>query len=65
MMNNVSLGTFIREHVVLQGIERGVYRRDFSIYAAGSCRDAHSGEGNGDQALISVIREGYEIGTVI
>ena len=65
MMNNARLGTYIRDHVNKEGVERGVYRRDFSIYAAGSCRDAITGDGNGDQALVQVIREGYEIGITI
>jgi 2,4-dienoyl-CoA reductase (NADPH2) len=65
MMNNASLGVYIRDHVTKEGIERGAYKRDFSIFVAGSCRDAHTGEGNGDQSLTTVIREGYEIGITI
>nr|CCC91642.1 putative 2,4-dienoyl-coa reductase-like protein [Trypanosoma congolense IL3000] len=62
MLPNISVGTWIYEWMKDGAKQRGEMIRDFSIYAAGSCRDSYSGEGHGEQDLLQAVHEGYEIG---
>lgn len=62
MLPSMSTGTWVYEWVKDGAESRGQVTTDFGIYLAGSCRDAYSGDGHGEQDLMQVISEGYEIG---
>ncbi|EPY28990.1 2,4-dienoyl-CoA reductase (NADPH2) [Strigomonas culicis] len=62
MLPNISVGTWIYEWKKDGADKRGEMLRDFSIYVAGSCRDASTGEGRGEEDLMRAVQEGYEIG---
>lgn len=65
MLPNASVGVWLHEWVKDGAIRRGQTFDDFSVYSAGSCRDATTGQGAGEQDLLRAIHEGYEIGSKI
>lgn len=65
MLPHITTGTWIYEWVRDGALSRGQISQDFGIYMAGTCRDAYSGDGHGEQDLLQVIHEGYEIGCKI
>ncbi|CUG87865.1 2,4-dienoyl-CoA reductase, putative [Bodo saltans] len=65
MLPNISTGTWIYEWVKDGAESRGQITHDFGIYAAGTCRDAYSGDGHGEQDLLQVVHEAFEIGCKI
>jgi 2,4-dienoyl-CoA reductase (NADPH2) len=62
MLPNVTVGTWIYEWVKDGAMQRGQLADDFGIYMAGSCRDAYTGDGHGEQDLLQAVHEGFEIG---
>lgn len=65
MLPNITVGTWIYEWVKDGAESRGQIAQDFGIYAAGTCRDAYSGDGHGEQDLLQVVHESFEIGCKI
>ncbi|CCW71186.1 unnamed protein product [Phytomonas sp. Hart1] len=65
MLPNFSVGTWIYEWMKDGAKKRGEMIKDFGIYAAGSCRDSHTGEGRGEQDLLHAVHEGFEIGSKV
>jgi 2,4-dienoyl-CoA reductase (NADPH2) len=65
MLPNITSGTWIYEWVKDGAESRGQITHDFGIYAAGTCRDAYSGDGHGEQDLLQVVHEAFEIGCKI
>ena len=65
MLPNYKEAAFIREWIKDGATQRGMVMNDFGIYFAGSCRDAATSLGQGEQDLLRAIHEGHDVGLKI